>query len=131
MKSDEFETITADLKKRRIPAEVKQVVSIMLDKKAEQVVVLKLKGLSEVTDFLVICHGNSSRQNSAISEEIQKNLKKQHKLKPFGVEGEREAEWILLDYIDFVVHIFSVEIRRKYALEKLWMDARRYDFYQA
>jgi ribosome-associated protein len=129
MKSEEFEAITADLKKRKIPAEIKQVVSIMLDKKAEQVVVLKLKGISEVTDFLVICHGNSTRQNSAIAEEIRKILKKQHKTKPFGVEGEREAEWILLDYIDFVVHIFTEEIRRKYALEKLWMDARRYDFY--
>ncbi len=129
MKSEEFEAITADLKKRKIPTEVKQVVSIMLDKKAEKVVVLRLKGLSEVTDFLVIGHGQSTRQNSAISDEIQKNLRKKFKLKPFGVEGEREAEWILMDYIDFVVHIFSEETRQKYSLEKLWMDAKRYDFY--
>jgi ribosome-associated protein len=131
MKSEEFEAITADLKRRKIPAEIKQVVSIMMDKKAEQVVVLKLKGISEVTDFLVICHGNSTRQNSAISDEIQRNLKKRYKARPFGVEGEREADWILLDYIDFVVHIFSEDVRRRYALEKLWMDARRYDFYPA
>lgn len=129
MKSEEFEVITADLKKRKIPTEVKHVVSIMMDKKAEQVVVLKLKGISDITDFMVICQGNSARQNSAISDEIRKKLSRQFKLKPFGVEGEREADWILLDYIDFVVHIFLEETRQRYALEKLWMDAKRYNFY--
>jgi len=92
-------------------------------------VVLKLKGISDITDFVVICQGNSTRQNSAISAEIKKKLSKQYKLKPFGVEGEREADWILLDYIDFVVHIFLEETRQRYALEKLWMDAKRYNFY--
>jgi ribosome-associated protein len=129
MKSEEFEVITADLKKRKIPTEVKRVVSIMMDKKAEQVVVLKLKGISDITDFMVICQGNSTRQNGAISDEIKKKLSRQLKLKPFGVEGEREADWILLDYIDFVVHIFLEETRQRYALEKLWMDAKRYNFY--
>lgn len=129
MKSEEFEVITADLKKRKIPTEVKRVVSIMMDKKAEQVVVLKLKGISDITDFMVICQGNSTRQNSAISAEIQKKLSRQFKLKPFGVEGQREADWILLDYIDFVVHIFLEETRARYSLEKLWMDAKRYNFY--
>jgi ribosome-associated protein len=129
MKSEEFEVITADLKKRRIPPEVKQVISIIMDKKAEQVVVLKLKGISDITDFIVICQGNSTRQNNAISDEIQKQLRRQYKLKPFGVEGEREADWILLDYIDFVVHIFLEETRQRYSLEKLWMDAKRYNFY--
>jgi ribosome-associated protein len=129
MKSEEFEVITADLKKRKIPAEVKRVVAIMMDKQAEQVVVLKLKGISDITDFMVICQGNSTRQNSAISDEIRKKLSRQFKLKPFGVEGEREADWILLDYIDFVVHIFLEETRQRYSLEKLWMDAKRYNFY--
>jgi ribosome-associated protein len=129
MRSEEFELITADLKRRRIPTEIKKVVSAMLDKMAERVVVLKLKGISDITDFMVLCHGNSTRQNSAISDEIQKKLREQFKLKPYGVEGEVEAEWILLDYIDFVVHIFSEETREKYSLEKLWMDAKRYNFY--
>lgn len=129
MKSEEFEVITDDLKKRKIPTEVKRVVSIMLDKKAEQIVVLKLKGISDITDFMVICQGNSTRQNSAISADIQKKLSRHFKLKPFGVEGEREADWILLDYIDFVVHVFLEETRQRYALEKLWMDAKRYNFY--
>jgi len=129
MKSEEFELITADLKKRRIPLEIKQVVSMMLDKKAEQVVVLKLKGRVDITDYLILCHGNSARQNRAIADEIQRKMSKMHKRKPFGVEGEREADWILIDYIDFVVHIFTEEMRNRYALEKLWMDAKRYDFF--
>lgn len=78
---------------------------------------------------MVICTGRSDRQNSAISHEIQKKISKEFKMKPFGVEGEREGEWILVDYVDFVIHIFSVECRKKYALEKLWMDAKRYDFF--
>jgi len=77
----------------------------------------------------VICQGNSSRQNNAVADEIRRKLRKEHKAKPFGVEGEREADWILMDYIDFVIHIFLEETRNKYAIEKLWMDARRYDFY--
>ena len=129
MKSEEFETIIEDLKRRKIPPDVKRIVSIMLDKQAEKVIVLKLKGINDITDFMVICHGNSTRQNNAISGEIQKKLKKQYKTKAYGVEGEREGEWILLDYVDFVVHIFSKETREKYAIEKLWMDAKRYNFY--
>ena len=129
MKAEEFKQITDDLKRRRIPSEVKRTVSAMLDKKADRVVVLKLKGLNDISDFMVICSGQSTRQNAAISEEVQRKLRKDFKLKAFSVEGEREAEWILIDYIDFIVHIFSEESRRKYALEKLWMDAKRYDFY--
>jgi ribosome-associated protein len=78
---------------------------------------------------MVICHGNSSRQNGAIADEIRRKLRSEFRLKPFSVEGERESEWILIDYIDFIIHIFSEENRRKYSLEKLWMDAKRYDFY--
>lgn len=128
MNSEEFEAIVADLKRRKIPAEVKKAVSVMLDKKAEKIVVLKLKGISDITDYMVICQGNSTRQNSAVADEIRKTLRKEHKTKPFGVEGEREADWILMDYIDFVVHIFLDETRKKYSLEKLWMDAKRYEF---
>ena len=129
MKPEEFINITEDLKKRKIPPEVKKVVSVMLDKKAEKVMVLKLKGINEITDFMVMGSGNSSRQNAAISDEIQRVLRKDFKLKAFSVEGDQEAEWILLDYIDFIVHVFSEETRMKYSLEKLWMDAKRYNFY--
>jgi ribosome-associated protein len=129
MKPEEYKQITDDLKKRKIPPEVKRAVAAMLDKQAERVMVLKLKGINEITDFMVIGSGNSTRQNAAISDEVQGTLRKEYKRKAFSVEGDREAEWILLDYIDFIVHIFSEESRKKYTLEKLWMDAKRYDFY--
>ncbi len=129
MKIEEFEAVTRDLKKRKIPGTVKKVVTGMLDKKAEKIVVLKLKDINDITDYMVICQGNSSRQNAAIADGIRRKLKSELRLKPFSVEGERESEWILIDYIDFIIHIFSEENRRKYSLEKLWMDAKRYDFY--
>lgn len=129
MKLEDYERVIADLKRRRIPTEIKTAVSLMLDKKAENVVVLKLKNVTDITDYMVICSGRSDRQNSAISHEIQKKLSKEFKLNPLGVEGEREGEWILVDYVDFIIHIFSIDARKKYALEKLWMDAKRYDFY--
>jgi ribosome-associated protein len=129
MNIEDYKRIEEDLKRRKIPTIVKKAVSIMLDKQAEQIVVLKLKEVSDITDFMIIAHGNSSRQNNAIATEIKKTLGKQFKSKPFGMEGEREADWILMDYVDFVVHIFSPEYRKKYSIEKLWMDAKRYDFY--
>lgn len=129
MNLEKYKAVTRDLKSRRIPGTIKKVVSSMLDKKAEKVVVLRLKGINDITDFMVICHGNSPRQNNAISDEIQKKLKQEFAVKPFSVEGERESDWILIDYIDFIVHIFTEENRKKYSLEKLWMDAKRYDFY--
>ena len=130
MDLEEYKLITEDLKKRKIPPIVKRVVSIMLDKKGEKTVVLKLKEVSDITDFMVICSGNSSRQNKAISDEVQRQLKKEYHMKAFSVEGVGKTDWILLDYIDFVIHIFSPENREKYSLEKLWMDGKRYCFYR-
>lgn len=129
MEIEDFKGITEDLKRRKIPSSVKKIVLAMLDKKAEKIVVLKLKTISDVTDYMVICHGNSDRQNKALADEVQRRLKKEEKMKVFSVEGEAKADWILLDYIDVVVHIFSRENREKFALEKLWMDAKRYNFY--
>ncbi|MCK4836214.1 MAG: ribosome silencing factor [Candidatus Aminicenantes bacterium] len=130
MDFSEYEYISEELKKRRIPPIIKRVVSIMLDKKGEKIVVIKLKGVSDITDFMIICHGNSVRQNKAISDEVQGKLRKEYRLKAFSVEGNTSTDWILLDYIDFVVHVFSPENREKYALEKLWMDGKRYHFYR-
>jgi ribosome-associated protein len=130
MDLEEYKLITEDLKKRKIPTIVKRVVSIILDKKGEKTMVLKLKEVSDITDFMVICSGNSSRQNKAISDEVQKQLRKEYRRKAFSVEGENQTDWILLDYIDFVIHIFSPENREKYSLEKLWMDGKKYRFYR-
>jgi len=129
MKKDEFDRIVDGLHKRRFPHEIKKAVQTLLDKKAEKVTVLRLKGLSEMTDYLVICSGNSARQNKALADAVKEDLRKELHLQPLGSEGERMAEWILVDYVDFIVNIFSAEWRKKYSLEKLWMDAKRYDFY--
>jgi ribosome silencing factor RsfS/YbeB/iojap len=129
MKIEEFKLVMNDLQKRRIPGEVKKTVQILLDKKAEKITVLKLKGITEMTDYLVICSGNSTRQNNALADALQETLKKELDLQPLGVEGKRLAEWILVDYVDFVINIFSADWRKKYSLEKLWMDAKRYNFY--
>ena len=128
MKKDEFNLILEDLQKRRIPCEIKKTVQILLDKKAEKITVLKLKGISEMTDYLVICNGNSARQNRALADAVKDDLKRELKLQPLGSEGERMSEWILVDYVDFIINIFSAEWRKKFSLEKLWMDAKRYDF---
>lgn len=128
MKKDEFNLILDDLQRRRIPGGIKKTVQILMNKKAEKITVLKLKGLSEMTDYLVICSGNSARQNNALADAVKDDLKRELHLQPLGSEGERTAEWILVDYVDFIVNIFSPDWRKKYQLEKLWMDAKRYDF---
>ncbi len=116
--------ITPRFSKRNIPREVRLSVEASRAKKAEELVVLDLRGLSTFTDFFVIMTGNSTRQNTAISESIEQVLKKSEVI-PLGVEGRGAAEWILLDYGSFVVHVFSKKAREYYSLEKLWGDAPR------
>jgi len=128
MKIDEYQTIVQDLKRKKLPAEVKLAVLALLDKKGEKISVIKLKGVFDLTDFLVICQGNSGRQNKALADAVDDTLRRKCRLHPFGVEGEAYGEWILLDYVNFVVHIFEPRAREKYALEKMWMDAKQYRF---
>ncbi|MEN8152467.1 MAG: ribosome silencing factor [Acidobacteriota bacterium] len=127
MNNSEPTKFSEKLKKWRIPPGIKKAASLIADKKGEDISILKLKGISDITDFMIICNGNSVIQNRAISSEIQKTLKKELNLKPLGVEGVNFGDWILIDYVDFIVHIFSRETRGKFSLEKLWMDAKRYD----
>jgi ribosome-associated protein len=108
-----------------MPPEIAECVEAALDKKAEDLVVLDLRGLSDVTDFFIICHGTSDRQVLAITESIEARLQRTLDLAPSSVEGRRRAEWVLLDYIDFVVHVFVAERREFYRLERLWGDAPR------
>lgn len=110
--------------KRNLPKEVRLSIKASLAKKAEDLCVLDLRELTSFTDFFIIMHGNSFRQNVAIYESIEEELAGK-KIKPFGVEGLETAEWILLDYGSFVVHIFSKRAREFYSLEKLWADAPR------
>src|SRR5215467_3797605 len=96
-------------------------------KKATDIKVLDLTGVTSFTDFFVICTGANSRQIQAISDEITIQLKKHGEL-PLSLEGYNQAEWVLVDYGDFLVHIFSPKARDYYDLERLWRNAKVIDF---
>ena len=96
-------------------------------KKAADIKVLDLTGITSFTDHFVICTGANSRQSQAICDEITLRLKDRGEL-PLSVEGYNQAEWVLIDYGDFLVHIFSPKSREYYALERLWRNARLLDF---
>ena len=113
--------------KRTLPAEIKAAVKAAQDKKAEEILVLDLREAFAFTDFFVVMHGLSSRQNGAIAGAIEQSLKRDG-LRPLGVEGEAHGEWILMDYGFFVVHVFSRTARAYYALEKLWGDVPRISY---
>jgi ribosome-associated protein len=90
------------------------------DKKASDIIALDLRGVAGYTDFFVICSGNSDRQTKAIHDAVHQGLKKHHGMLPRRVEGLTEARWILMDYLDVVVHVFTPETRDYYRLEQLW-----------
>ncbi|MFT5511708.1 MAG: ribosome-associated protein [Bacteroidia bacterium] len=99
------------------------VVQGMLEKKAHKIVKIDLRNLtSAVTDIMLICHGDSDRQVSAIAESVIDEVKKQTGENPFGKEGFAVGEWVLVDYVNVVVHVFKSEMRSFYALEDLWAD---------
>jgi len=110
--------------KRSLPKGVKTAVKVSLDKKGEDIVILDLSEKSSFTDIFVILHGNSPRQNLALYENIQMELKKAN-IFPLSREGLDSAEWILMDYGYFIIHIFSKKSREYYSLENLWIDAPR------
>jgi len=126
-----MEKNSSKLKKWRIPPVVKRAVSVISEKKGDKIVILKLKKIADLTDFIVICNGNSQKQNKAISDNLQRILKKEFGSRPLGIEGNKYGDWILMDYVDFIIHVFSPETRERFSLEKLWMDAKRYDFLSA
>jgi ribosome-associated protein len=94
------------------------------DKKAEDIRILALDPAeSGLTDYFLICNGTNERQNVAITDEIELRLKREFGIYPNSVEGRRQAEWILMDYVDFIVHVFSAEKRAFYGLERLRKSA--------
>jgi ribosome-associated protein len=95
-----------------------------IEKKAQEPVLLELKGLSSFTDYFFLCSGKSDRQVQAIAQAIEKALKKRG-IQPLGQEGTLGGKWILMDFEDVVVHIFLEPIRKFYDLEGLWIDAPR------
>jgi ribosome-associated protein len=102
---------------------VSEIARLAADKKAADVVELDLRGVLGYTDYFLICSGNTSRQTKAIHDGILEGLKHAHKTLPRRVEGATRAEWILMDYLDVVVHIFTPEMRAYYRLEELWGEA--------
>jgi ribosome-associated protein len=93
-------------------------------KKAFDILILDLRGLTYITDYFVICSGGSTTQAGAVSDSIGQALAKAG-VHPDHIEGQAEASWVLMDYGDVVVHIFEVQTRAYYALEKIWGDAPR------
>jgi ribosome-associated protein len=104
----------------------RQLATIADEKGGTDLVALDVRALVGYTDFLVICTARNERQAKAIHDEVYHRMKRQGWL-PARVEGEREAEWILLDYLDCVLHVFTPELRERYRLEVLWGEAERLD----
>lgn len=97
-------------------------------KKAERIVILDVSEQLVITDHFLICSGNTDRQVKTIADEIDRVLSQERGVKPFRSEGQREGRWVLLDYVDFVVHVFHKEDREYYDLERLWSDAPSIEF---
>lgn len=98
-----------------------QCANAALDRKAKDLIILKVRELSSFTDFFIICSGTSDRQVKAIAEHITEKLKKVGIL-PLGIEGENTGNWILMDYGDVIIHIFYEPTREFYDIERLWSD---------
>jgi ribosome-associated protein len=99
------------------------IAELASDRKAIDIVSLDLRGMIGYADYFVICTGRTDRQTRAIHDAIHQGMKSDHGLLPSRVEGVSEARWILLDYLDVVVHIFTPETREYYRLEQLWGEA--------
>jgi len=98
---------------------LKQILDLAINKKAGRIVIFDVRGLSSLTDFFMVCHGNSEAQVKAIADNIRKGTEN----KPRHLEGYENQNWILLDYFDIVVHVFKKDERDYYELERLWADA--------
>jgi ribosome-associated protein len=109
---------------RNITGDVGRAVRAALAKKASDVVVLDLRHTPAFTDFFVLCSGQNPRQVKAIAEAIEEALRAA-KVRPAHVEGYDRAEWVLMDFFTFIVHVFTAQTRAFYSLERLWGDAER------
>src|SRR5437870_8608279 len=115
------------MKKTDLKKQVSEAISACLEKKAEELTLLELEqGTGAFTDYFVICSGTNPRQIQAISDDVELRLKRAG-VYPNNIEGHRQAEWVLIDYVDFVVHIFSASARKYYDLERLWKSAKKID----
>ncbi len=112
-------------KKSDLKRQVSEAISACKDKKAEDITVMELEqGSGAFTDYFVVCSGTNPRQIQAIADEVEDRLEKKG-MRPAHTEGYKQAEWVLLDYVDFVVHVFSEKARKFYDLERLWKSAKK------
>ena len=113
------------MKKTELKKQVAAAIQACLEKKAEELSILEMeKGSGAFTDYFVLCSGTNPRQVQAIADEVELQLKHAG-IHPNSVEGYKQAEWVLIDYVDFVVHVFSEKARKFYDLERLWKSAKR------
>jgi ribosome-associated protein len=110
--------------KKPLTGDIAKAVRAALDKKAIDVVVLDLRHTPAFTDFFLLCSGQNTRQVQAIADAVEESLRSA-KVRPSHVEGYDRAEWILMDFFTFIVHVFSPQTREFYSLERLWGDAER------
>jgi ribosome-associated protein len=110
--------------RKRLTGDVAKAVRAALDKKAFDVVVLDLRGTPAFTDFFVLCSGATPRQVKAIADAVEETLRAA-RVRPAHVEGYDRAEWVLMDFFSFIVHVFTPQTRDFYSLERLWGDAER------
>lgn len=116
------ETNTAEKLPVKLDDRMLTALTAMSEKKASDIVVLNIGSVATFTEFFIICSGSSTRQVQAISQEVTDKLRGL-KARPLHIEGEKNAEWVLIDYGDIVIHIFTESARRFYDLERLWRDA--------
>lgn len=101
------------------------IIEGIQEKKGKQIQLLDLRDINNaVCDFFIICHGNSNRQVDSLADSVLEIVREKKGEKPLNMEGKSQAEWILLDYINVVVHVFQEELREHYALDELWADAK-------
>ena len=100
----------------------RRIAALAQEKLAEDVVILDMRPVCTFTDFFVICTGRNPRQTAAIWDEVHGRMKKEHDLLPRAIDGVQEGTWILADYLDVVLHVFTPEARSYYKLEDLWGD---------
>ena len=104
---------------------VEAIAEAAADKKAAEIVILDMREVVSYTDYFLICTGRSERQTKAIADGIRRKIKEQEGIPPLRAEGEARGDWVLLDYLSIVVHIFTPDARDFYRLEVLWKEAPR------
>lgn len=103
---------------------VSQIIKSLEDRKAQDIVCIDLRGNEDaIVDYFIVCHGDSTTQVNAIAGNLERDVYDSLHMKPYHLEGQRNAMWVVIDYIDVVVHIFYREMREYYQLEELWSDA--------